>query len=568
MDPRDPAVPELLSRGRIEITGRIVDASNATLFGTVSADGLSADCVYKPVRGERPLWDFPDGTLAGREVGSFLVSEAAGFHVVPHTVYREGPFGPGMVQIWVDTDDERELVDVCSPKKVPPGWLGVLRARGSRGEPAVLVHADTPALRRMAAFDVVVNNADRKGGHVLAGVDGHLYGVDHGLTLHVEDKLRTVLWGWVGQPLPDDVVEGLEKLRAELDGAFCDVLGEHVTRREVRTLSARVDALLGRPPLPRAVRLRARDSLARLLTLVLTAPLGEPRRQGGHRLERHDDVAERQGGRAVAVHLHPYVLQVVAARPGRDPPRWRRARASGRSARWPPPAADGRPPALRTSPPPATAATPRAAAARTTASGCAASTRSGRPRRDRPVVAVEAVELAGPVRQLAVGQPQPGGDGDRRVDDVAVQVEAQVRQVRLDVERPDRRAVRLRSPSSSTRADRSASRGGRGARGVRVRHPDVGAGRDLLGQRGPALAGLALAERCEPEVAVVADRLAVAQQHHLVSRVSVTTSRYGGRGRMRDRRVPPSGTGTSERSRARLGRRRSARARASGGDST
>ena len=123
MDPRDPAVPELLCRGRIDVTGRIVDASNATLFGTVSADGLSADCVYKPVRGERPLWDFPDGTLAGREVATYLVSEAAGLHVVPPTVLRDGPFGPGMVQIWVDTDDERELVDVCSPKKVPSGWL-------------------------------------------------------------------------------------------------------------------------------------------------------------------------------------------------------------------------------------------------------------------------------------------------------------------------------------------------------------------------------------------------------------------------------------------------------------
>jgi len=109
----------------------------------------------------------------------------------------------------------------------------------------VLVHADTPALRRMAAFDVVVNNADRKGGHVLAGTDGHLYGVDHGLTLHVEDKLRTVLWGWVGQPLPGDVVEPLEKLRAELDGGgLRESLREHITRREIRTLSSRVDALL------------------------------------------------------------------------------------------------------------------------------------------------------------------------------------------------------------------------------------------------------------------------------------------------------------------------------------
>ncbi len=243
-------MPELLARGRIDVTGRLVDASNATLFGTVSADGVEAQCVYKPVRGERPLWDFPDGTLAGREVGAFLVSEAAGFHVVPPTLLRDGPFGPGMVQVWVDTDDERALVDVCSPKAVPDGWIGVLRARGDRGEPAVLVHADTPALQRMAAFDVVVNNADRKGGHVLAGTDGHLYGVDHGLTLHVDDKLRTVLWGWTGKALPADVVECLEKLAAELDGSFADVLGEHVTRREVRTLAGRVRTLLDDPVFP------------------------------------------------------------------------------------------------------------------------------------------------------------------------------------------------------------------------------------------------------------------------------------------------------------------------------
>jgi len=201
VDLRDPSVREVLRRGRIEITGRLVDASNATLFGTVCADGVELRCVYKPVRGERPLWDFPDGTLAGREVASHLISETAGWHVVPPTLLRDGPFGPGMVQVWVDTNDERELVDVLPPKEVPPGWLGVLRARDGRGEPAVLVHADLPELRAMAVFDVVVNNADRKGGHVLAGVDGRIYGVDHGLCLHVEHKLRTVLWGWVGQQM-------------------------------------------------------------------------------------------------------------------------------------------------------------------------------------------------------------------------------------------------------------------------------------------------------------------------------------------------------------------------------
>ena len=114
----------------------------------------------------------------------------------------------------------------------------------------MLVHADVPELQAMAAFDVVVNNADRKGGHVLAGVDGRIYGVDHGLCLHVEHKLRTVLWGWVGQPMPDDVVEGLEKLRAELDGAFRDELGEHITRREVRALPRGWTRLLSDPCFP------------------------------------------------------------------------------------------------------------------------------------------------------------------------------------------------------------------------------------------------------------------------------------------------------------------------------
>ncbi len=243
MDPRDPAVPDLLRRGRIDITGRLVDASNATLFGTVTLDGAEAQCVYKPVRGERPLWDFPDGTLAGREVGAFLVSEAAGFHVVPHTLLRDGPFGPGMVQVWVETDDERELVDVCSPKKVPEGWLAVLRARGERGQPAVLVHADTPALQRMAAFDAVVNNADRKGGHVLLAPDGAVRGVDHGVSFNLDDKLRTVLWGWAGEPIDGDDLARLAALRTQLDGALGTALAAHLTRAEIATTGRRIDRL-------------------------------------------------------------------------------------------------------------------------------------------------------------------------------------------------------------------------------------------------------------------------------------------------------------------------------------
>ncbi len=254
MDARDPAVPGLLRSGRLEVTGRIVSASNATLFCTIEADGVRAECVYKPVRGERPLWDFPNGTLAGREYASYLVSEVfasgAGGPIVPPTVLREGPFGPGMVQFWIVTDDGCDLVDVVAPKDVPPGWLTVLRARDDMGEPAVLAHADRPELQRMAALDVVINNADRKAGHVLPGVDGGVYGVDHGICMHEEDKLRTVLWGWVGRRLPDELRDTVRVLRDELDNGLCATLGEHLTGREVRALSDRVDGLLSRPEFP------------------------------------------------------------------------------------------------------------------------------------------------------------------------------------------------------------------------------------------------------------------------------------------------------------------------------
>jgi uncharacterized repeat protein (TIGR03843 family) len=254
--PTDPAAPELLRNGRIEVQGRLVEASNATLYATIEADGVCAEAVYKPVRGERPLWDFPDGTLAGREVASYLLCQAAGWPLVPPTVLRPGPFGPGMVQLWVEVDPDRDLVDVVGPDQVPDGWRRVLRARDRFGDPAVLIHADEPELRRLAALDVVLNNADRKGGHVLPGVDGAVYGVDHGICLHHEDKLRTVLWGWLEEPLPEDVVVGLERLLADLrsrssDGLAAD-LAEHLTRKERQALLDRVEGLLaaGRFPSP------------------------------------------------------------------------------------------------------------------------------------------------------------------------------------------------------------------------------------------------------------------------------------------------------------------------------
>lgn len=228
LDPQD--VADVLSRGDLEVRGRLVDASNATLFAVAHLDAVEVRCVYKPVAGERPLWDFPSRTLARREVAAYVLSAAAGWDVVPPTVFRsEGPFGPGSVQCWVgeaevDADGDpvavepgAGLVDIVAPDDVPPGWLHVLRAQSYDGGPVSLVHADDPGLQRMAVFDAVANNADRKGGHVLRDAAGAVFGVDHGLTFNVEDKLRTVLWGWAGKRLPDDVLTDLERLSADLD---------------------------------------------------------------------------------------------------------------------------------------------------------------------------------------------------------------------------------------------------------------------------------------------------------------------------------------------------------------
>jgi len=248
--PSDPAALPLLHNGRLEVTGRIIEASNATLLATVDCDGVSAECVYKPIRGERPLWDFPDGTLAGREVASWLLSEATGWSLVPPTVLRPGPLGPGMVQLWIDIEDERGLVDVVALDAVPAGWRPVLRAHDRYGDPALLVHADTEALRRLAVLDVLLNNADRKGGHVLAGCDGAVYGVDHGICLHREDKLRTVLWGFLGQPLPVAVLDVLHRVRSSLDSELGIVLAKHVTRAEVRAVRERTDLLLATATFP------------------------------------------------------------------------------------------------------------------------------------------------------------------------------------------------------------------------------------------------------------------------------------------------------------------------------
>lgn len=213
----------LLAEGRMEVAGRLVEATNMTLYCSVALGGVTASCVYKPVRGERPLWDFPDGTLAAREVAAFEVSRATGWRIVPPTVYREGPFGPGMCQLWIDSHDHA----------------------GQSPDLVALVRSRNPALRRMTVFDAVVNNADRKGGHLLPLPGGHVHGVDHGVCFAEEDKLRTVLWQWRGRPLSRDSVGVLAVLDRELEtGALGRRLRELLTPAEVEATWRRVRRLL------------------------------------------------------------------------------------------------------------------------------------------------------------------------------------------------------------------------------------------------------------------------------------------------------------------------------------
>jgi uncharacterized repeat protein (TIGR03843 family) len=233
------AVPDplgLLRDGEIEIVGRLVDASNATFVCRVTErcpdpePDLEATAVYKPIRGERPLDDFPIGTLANREVAAFLASEATGWGIVPPTVMRDGPLGAGALQLWIEAD---ETID-----------------------PLALLRARDPSLRRMALFDAAVNNADRKVGHLLPVGDGqggvHVFGVDHGICFAVDPKLRTVLWAWRGERFTSDEIGVLERLAGALADRLGEALGELLSGREIATARQRVDDLLasGRFPHP------------------------------------------------------------------------------------------------------------------------------------------------------------------------------------------------------------------------------------------------------------------------------------------------------------------------------
>ncbi|GGL24164.1 SCO1664 family protein [Phycicoccus endophyticus] len=250
----DAELERLLRRGELTPVGRISGSSNGALLCLVGDPADEVLVIHKPEASERRLWDYPDGTLVARERAAYLVSEAGGFGVVPPTVLRTGPLGPGSVQLWVGptTGEAEPLVDVLEPQEVPPGWFVVLEGESPLGEPVVVAHCAEPGLRSVAVLDAALNNSDRKGGHLLR--DGAaVRGCDHGVSLGVEPKLRTVLWGWAGEPLPESDLGRLERLLAALTGGLADQLEELLTTTEVQALEHRVRTLLRtrRHPVPR-----------------------------------------------------------------------------------------------------------------------------------------------------------------------------------------------------------------------------------------------------------------------------------------------------------------------------
>ncbi len=245
---------ELLTRGTLTPVGRIAGSSNGALLCLVGDPADEILVIHKPEATERRLWDYPDGTLVARERAAWLVSEAGGFGVVPPTVLRDGPLGPGSVQLWVGPvagePEQEPLVDVLDPDEVPDGWLVVLEGESSLGEPVVVAHSPEPVLRTVAVLDAVLNNSDRKGSHVLR--DGAVVrGCDHGVSLGVEPKLRTVLWGWAGEDLAAGDVARLERLAAALADGLADALAPLLTAEEIEALIHRVDVLRRRRVHPR-----------------------------------------------------------------------------------------------------------------------------------------------------------------------------------------------------------------------------------------------------------------------------------------------------------------------------
>jgi hypothetical protein len=213
-----------LSHGDLSVTGRLVDASNATLYASCEVKERTLTCIYKPIAGERPLWDFPDGTLANREYLTFLVSHWLGLHLVPPTVLRDGPYGTGMVQLWIDIDESVHLMEFFKE--------------------------DNAELRKIALLDLITNNTDRKIGHLIPTPEGTVYGCDHGVTFHTEDKLRTVLWQWAKQPFSEAELELLQLAKMLIATEKRDVVLGLIEEEELDATVSRIERALSEKCFP------------------------------------------------------------------------------------------------------------------------------------------------------------------------------------------------------------------------------------------------------------------------------------------------------------------------------
>jgi hypothetical protein len=225
-----------LERGEITLKGKFMWGSNYTFLAEVAHDGQTIEAVYKPARGERPLWDFPASSLAHREVAAYLVSEALGLHLVPETVYRrKAPVGPGSLQRFIEHNPEYHFFNFSE--------------------------GDRQRLRPVALFDLLVNNADRKGGHILFDAEDHIWLIDHGICFHVEDKLRTVIWDFAGERITGDLRQKLENLLEQLrpspaaepvgeqsegtsPSPLAESLRKHLRLGEIKALASRTRSLL------------------------------------------------------------------------------------------------------------------------------------------------------------------------------------------------------------------------------------------------------------------------------------------------------------------------------------
>lgn len=221
-------IMRLLQDGDLELEGMMADSSNYTFLVRVCEPGLEGLAVYKPRRGERPLWDFPRGTLCQREAAAFLVSEALGWHIIPPTVLRDAePHGFGSVQLYIDADQRAHYFSL----------------RGNYDD----------AFKRIAAFDILVNNADRKGGHILLSTDDRIWAIDHGITFHAEPKLRTVIWEYAGEPIPEPLIDQISAFASRFDlpdDPAISTLHELLDPQEVVALRRRTERLLRRPHFP------------------------------------------------------------------------------------------------------------------------------------------------------------------------------------------------------------------------------------------------------------------------------------------------------------------------------